>query len=70
LQSLSSAEGGSFELEAMGLVEEAVAQGIGEIAKTFSPNMYTGSSRAEFGHNLPHEAPQAFAKAIVDVDGY
>jgi pimeloyl-ACP methyl ester carboxylesterase len=22
------------------------------------------------GHNLPHEAPQAFAKAIVDVDGY
>jgi hypothetical protein len=54
----------------MGLVEEAVAQGIGEIAKTFSPNMYTGSSRAEFGHNLPHEAPQAFAKAIVDVDGY
>ena len=22
------------------------------------------------GHNLPHEAPQAFAQAIVDVDGY
>ncbi len=22
------------------------------------------------GHNLPQEAPQAFAKAIVDVDGY
>ena len=22
------------------------------------------------GHNLPQEAPQAFAEAIVDVDGY
>ncbi len=22
------------------------------------------------GHNLPQEAPQAFAKAVVDVDGY
>jgi hypothetical protein len=22
------------------------------------------------GHNLPQEAPQAFAKAILDVDGY
>jgi pimeloyl-ACP methyl ester carboxylesterase len=22
------------------------------------------------GHNVPQEAPQAFAKAIVDVDGY
>ena len=22
------------------------------------------------GHNLPQEAPQAFAQAIVDVDGY
>jgi len=22
------------------------------------------------GHNLPQEAPQAFAKAIVEVDGY
>ena len=22
------------------------------------------------GHNLPQEAPQAFAKAVVDVDGF
>ena len=22
------------------------------------------------GHNLPQEAPQAFAKAVVEVDGY
>jgi hypothetical protein len=22
------------------------------------------------GHNLPQEAPQAFAQAVVDVDGY
>jgi hypothetical protein len=22
------------------------------------------------GHNLPQEAPQAFAQAIIDVDGY
>jgi pimeloyl-ACP methyl ester carboxylesterase len=22
------------------------------------------------GHNLPQEAPQAFARAVVDVDGY
>jgi pimeloyl-ACP methyl ester carboxylesterase len=22
------------------------------------------------GHNLPQEAPQAFAKALIDVDGY
>jgi hypothetical protein len=26
--------------------------------------------KAGIGHNLPQEAPQAFAQAIVDVDGY
>jgi hypothetical protein len=25
---------------------------------------------ADIGHNLPQEAPQAFVKAIVDVDRY
>jgi len=25
---------------------------------------------AGIGHNLPHEAPEAFAKAVVDVDAY
>jgi pimeloyl-ACP methyl ester carboxylesterase len=32
-------------------------------------NIRTESSRG-IGHNVPQEAPQAFAKAIVDVEGY
>jgi hypothetical protein len=26
--------------------------------------------KGSIGHKLPQEAPQAFAKAVVDVDGY
>jgi len=31
---------------------------------------HTGSSAAVFGHNLPQEAPRAFAQAVIDVDGH
>jgi hypothetical protein len=31
--------------------------------------MRTGPSRAE-SDNLPHEAPQAFAEAVIDADSY
>jgi hypothetical protein len=33
-------------------------------------SMSTGRSSGRVGHNLHQEAPQAFAKAIVDVDSY
>jgi hypothetical protein len=33
---------------------------------TYAHRMLTGG----IGHNLPQEAPQAFAQAVVDVDGY
>jgi pimeloyl-ACP methyl ester carboxylesterase len=33
---------------------------------TYAHRVITGG----VGHNLPQEAPQAFAKAVVDVDGY
>jgi hypothetical protein len=29
-----------------------------------------GSADAGIGHNLPQEAPQAFAEAVVEIDGY
>jgi pimeloyl-ACP methyl ester carboxylesterase len=48
-----------------------------------APHPVAGSYAAQFagpyahriipggvGHNLPQEAPQAFAQAVVDVDGY
>jgi pimeloyl-ACP methyl ester carboxylesterase len=33
---------------------------------TYAHRIITGG----VGHNLPQEAPQAFAQAVVDVDGY
>jgi hypothetical protein len=42
-------------------------------------NVYAGKFSGKYehrvigggvGHNLPQEAPQAFAQAVVDVDGY
>ena len=33
-------------------------------------NMRTGLIKGGIGHNLPQEAPQAFAQAVIDVDGY
>ena len=33
-------------------------------------NMNTGLITGGIGHNLPQEAPQAFAQAVIDVDGY
>jgi len=38
-------------------------------AKKFS-GKYSHRDLAGIGHNLPQEAPQAFAQAIMDVDGY
>jgi pimeloyl-ACP methyl ester carboxylesterase len=38
-------------------------------AKKFS-GRYSHRIFSNIGHNVPQEAPQAFAKAIVDVDGY
>ncbi len=39
-------------------------------AKKFSGKYAHRTIDGGIGHNLPQEAPQAFAKAIVDVDGY
>jgi pimeloyl-ACP methyl ester carboxylesterase len=46
----------------------AAADG-GPYAKKFSGN-YSHRIFKGIGHNVPQEAPQDFAKAIVDVDGY
>ncbi len=39
-------------------------------AKKFSGKYTHRTVEGGIGHNLPHEAPQAFAQAVVDVDGY
>ena len=39
-------------------------------AKTFSGKYAHRNLEGGVGHNLPQEAPQAFAQAVVDVDGY
>ena len=42
----------------------------GSYAKKFSGKYAHRVVRGGVGHNLPQEAPQAFAQAIVDVDGF
>ena len=39
-------------------------------AKKFSGRYVHRTNSGGIGHNLPQEAPQAFADAIVEVDGY
>ena len=39
-------------------------------AKKFSGKYEHRTIKGGIGHNLPQEAPQAFARAVVDVDGY
>ena len=39
-------------------------------AKKFSGKDSHQIIKGGIGHNLPQEAPQAFAKAVVEVDGY
>jgi pimeloyl-ACP methyl ester carboxylesterase len=39
-------------------------------AKKFARKYSHRTIHGGIGHNLPQEAPQAFAKAVVDVDGY
>jgi len=39
-------------------------------AKKFSGKYSHRTITGGIGHNLPQEAPQAFAQAVVDVDGY
>jgi pimeloyl-ACP methyl ester carboxylesterase len=39
-------------------------------AKKFSGKYSHRLIKGGIGHNLPQEAPQAFAKAVIDVDGY
>ena len=39
-------------------------------AKKFSGNYEFRLIKGGIGHNLPQEAPQAFAQAVIDVDGY
>jgi pimeloyl-ACP methyl ester carboxylesterase len=39
-------------------------------AKKFSGKYAPRTISGGVGHNLPQEAPEAFAKAVVDVDGY
>ena len=42
----------------------------GSYAKKFSGKYAHRIIKGGIGHNLPQEAPQAFAQAVVDVDGY
>jgi pimeloyl-ACP methyl ester carboxylesterase len=42
----------------------------GSYAKKFSGKYAHRVIKGGVGHNLPQEAPQAFAKAVVEVDGY
>ena len=42
----------------------------GSYAKKFSGKYEHRTITGGIGHNLPQEAPQAFAKAVIDVDGY
>lgn len=35
-----------------------------------SPQIYTPHGTGGIGHNLPQEAPQAFAQAVIDVDNF
>jgi len=39
-------------------------------AKKFSGKYAHRLIKGGVGHNLPQEAPQAFAQAVIDVDGY
>ena len=39
-------------------------------AKRFSGKYAHRIIKGGVGHNLPQEAPQAFAKAVIDVDGF
>jgi len=39
-------------------------------AAKFSGKYENRIIKGGIGHNLPQEAPEAFAKAVVDVDGY
>ncbi len=39
-------------------------------AKKFSGKYSHRTIEGGIGHNLPQEAPQAFAQAVIDVDGY
>jgi hypothetical protein len=39
-------------------------------AKKFVGKYTHRDIKGGIGHNLPQEGPQAFAKAVVDVDGY
>jgi pimeloyl-ACP methyl ester carboxylesterase len=39
-------------------------------AKKFSGKYAHRTIKGGIGHNLPQEAPQTFAKAVIDVDGY
>jgi len=39
-------------------------------AKKFAGKYTHRNIKGGIGHNLPQEAPQAFAKAVVEVDGY
>jgi pimeloyl-ACP methyl ester carboxylesterase len=42
----------------------------GSYAKKFSGKYSHRDIKGGIGHNLPQEAPEAFAKAVVEVDGY
>jgi pimeloyl-ACP methyl ester carboxylesterase len=54
---------------------EGDANGAGHLEAAAYRNKFTGKYEHRLieggiGHNLPQEAPQAFAQAVVDVDGY
>ena len=39
-------------------------------AKKFSGKYSHRTIKGGIGHNLPQEAPQSFAEAVIEVDGY
>src|SRR5262245_43289967 len=53
-----------------GDADSAPRQDPSSYAKKFSGKSSHRLIRGGIGHNLPQEAPQAFAQAVVDVDGY
>jgi hypothetical protein len=56
----------TLEGDANGAPHPAASAYAKKVSGTYVHRMITGG----VGHTLPQEAPQAFAKAAVDVDGY
>lgn len=51
-------------------IEKAIVAGSAAYARKFSGRFEHRTVSGGIGHNLPQEAPEAFAKAVVDVDRF